>query len=235
MLLLNKNKNKYFLLILSIIILLTLPSKILSQKIQEQLSERKLLDNCLYKYNQTIFKYEQILPELQKIKFNFIVKIQFSKLKNLNNRINKEISEIQEKMNENEYEKNKIISEIQKLNENLENFEKKYNQTFISYNKCQKAKKAISKFFKIFFISLFVGIAIYAIFIFVATFIVIKKQRKYYELKEEVTLEQGKEEFHFRQNKMKNNIKDKVSASSLREFFNNKRNFKISFHKLYKK
>ena len=91
-------------------------------------------------------------------------------------------------------EKNdKKFFETNNCDEYYEKFENKYNKTIKIYYKFEKLKNGLSKFFKIFFISIFIGIAIFSIFVLIISIIVIKKQKKYYILQEEVTIEDGKE------------------------------------------
>ena len=211
-LLINYNKNFF---ILSIIILLvSLPSTILSQINQTQIniSEIEIFES-FNKYNQTNSKLEKLLPLFQKIKFNFIIKISFSKLIHLKNKIDTQIINIQKKLDENKSNKNKYNLEIGELFENLKIYDKKYNELIDSYNRFENIKNKIKNCFIIFFISVFVGIIIFAIFITIITIIVIKKQKKYYALQEEVTIEDGKEV------DIKNDNKDKSSKSTLRKIF----------------
>jgi len=184
------NKNKYFLLILSsIIIFISLPQKISSQKIQNNTLE-SILNKCLNEYNKTNIKLDEITPKLKTIKFNIILKVYFSQLKNINKRLKYDISKMEKYLNE---KNDKKFFETNNCDEYYEKFENKYNKTIKIYYKFEKLKNGLSKFFKIFFISIFIGIAIFSIFVLIISIIVIKKQKKYYILQEEVTIEDGKE------------------------------------------
>ena len=186
----QRNKNKYFLLILSsIIIFISLPQKISSQKIQNNTLE-SILNKCLNEYNKTNIKLDEITPKLKTIKFNIILKIYFSQLKNINKRFKYDISKMEKYLNE---KNDKKFFETNNCDEYSEKFENKYNKTIKIYYKFEKLKNGLSKFFKIFFISIFIGIAIFSIFVLIISIIVIKKQKKYYILQEEVTIEDGKE------------------------------------------
>jgi hypothetical protein len=184
------NINKYFLLILSsIIIFISLPQKISSQKIQNNTLE-SILNKCLNEYNKTNIKLDEITPKLKTIKFNIILKVYFSQLKNINKRLKYDISKMEKYLNE---KNDKKFFETNNCDEYYEKFENKYNKTIKIYYKFEKLKNGLSKFFKIFFISIFIGIAIFSIFVLIISIIVIKKQKKYYILQEEVTIEDGKE------------------------------------------
>lgn len=186
----QRNKNKYFLLILSsIIIFISLPQKIFSQTIQNNALE-SILNKCLNEYNKTNIKLDEITPKLKTIKFNIILKIYFSQLKNINKRFKYDISKMEKYLNE---KNDKKFFETNNCDEYYEKFENKYNKTIKIYYKFEKLKNGLSKFFKIFFISIFIGIAIFSIFVLIISIIVIKKQKKYYILQEEVTIEDGKE------------------------------------------
>ena len=104
-------------------------------------------------------------------------------------------------------------------------YDKKYNQLIDIYNRFENIKNKIKNCFIIFFISVFVGIIIFAIFITIITIIVIKKQKKYYALQEEVTIEDGKEV------DIKYDNKDKSSKSTLRKIF--KKDLHFLFPKYY--
>ena len=186
----QRNKNKYFLLILSsIIIFISLPQKIFSQTIQNNALE-SILNKCLNEYNKTNIKLDEITPKLKTIKFNIILKVYFSQLKNINKRFKYDISKMEKYLNE---KNDKKFFETNNCDEYYEKFENKYNKTIKIYYKFEKLKNGLSKFFKIFFISIFIGIAIFSIFVLIISIIVIKKQKKYYILQEEVTIEDGKE------------------------------------------
>ena len=226
--LLNSN-NKNYLSIIFTITLLSLPLKIHSQTMHKNSSAEELFNNCVNYYRKINSNLEKMLPRLNEININFIIKIYLSKLKHLKRKLSSEISRINDKLDKKNYDEAQISHDINELFEDVKYYEEKYNSTISAYYRFEKLKKSLSKFFKVFFISLFVGIAIFAIFIFIITIIVIKKQKKYYELKEEVTFEQGKEVEIKRTSDIKN---DKNNIGSFRNLI--KRDFKLVFPKLYK-
>ena len=226
--LLNRN-NKNYLLIIFTIALLSLPIKIHSQTIYKNSSTVELFNNCINYYNRINSNIEKMLPRLNKININFIIKIHLSKLNRLKRELSSEISRINDKLDKKNYDEAQILYDINELFEDVKYYEEKYNSTISTYYRFEKLKKSLSKFFKVFFISLFVGIAIFAIFIFIITIIVIKKQKKYYELKEEVTFDQGKEVEIKRISDIKN---DKSSMATFRSLI--KKDFKLVFPILYK-
>ena len=184
------NNNKYFILFLTSIIFISFPQKIISQNTHNNSYELKL-NKCINEYNITSIKLAELTLKLKKITLNFILKIFFTQLKTINQKIKLDITRMKEYINDTKYEN--IISEINKCDENFERFEEKYNKTIKVYNKFENTKNSIGKFFKIFFLTIFIVVMIFAVFVIIITFIIIKRQKKYYILKEEVTLEDGKE------------------------------------------
>ena len=217
------NNNKYFYIIFLIILFVSLPTTILSQNNQTQTNSifETELFHSINKYNQTNEKLEKLLPLFQNIKLNFIIKISFSKLMHMKNKIDSQITDIQKKIDD----KNKYNLEISSLYENLDKYEKKYNQVIDIYNRFEKIKIKIKNFFIIFLISVFIGFVIFAIFIAVITIIVMKKQKKYYVLQEEATLENGREV------DIKIDNKDKSSGSTFRRII--KKDLQFLFPKFY--
>ena len=215
--------NKYFsnLFILIILLFISFPLLILSQTNQNQIStiSKKELYNGINKYNQTNAKLDKLLPTFQKIKFNFIIKLSFWKLIHMKNKIDNEIIDIQKKIDKNK--------DIGRLSENLKKYERKYNQLIDMYNRFENIKKSVKNFIIIFFISIFTGIIIFAIFLTFITIIVMKRQKKYYKLHEEVTLEDGREV------NIKNDIKDKTSRTTFRNII--KKDLEYLFPKYYQK
>lgn len=184
------NNNKYFILLITSIIFISFPHKIISQNTHNNSYELKL-NKCINEYNITSIKLAELTLKLKKITLNFILKIFFTQLKTINQKIKLDITRMKEYINENKYDN--IISEIDKCDVNFERFEEKYNKTIKVYNKFENTKNSIGKFFKIFFLTIFIVVMIFAVFVIIITFIIIKRQKKYYILKEEVTLEDGKE------------------------------------------
>ena len=218
------NNNKHYLILSIIAFFLSLPSTILSQDnpTPTNISEKDLFDS-INKYNQTNTKLDKLLPAFLKIKFNFIIKISFSKLMHMKNKIDAQIIDVQKKLDENK--SNRINIEIAELYENMQKYDKKYNKLIDMYNRYEKLKNKVKKFFIIFFISIFIGIIIFAIFITIITIIVVKKQKKYYVLHEEATIENGKEV------DIKIDNKDKSSVYTLRRLI--KKDFNYFFPKFY--
>ena len=217
------NNNKHYLILSIITLFISLLSTILSQDnpTSTNISEKDLFDS-INKYKQTNAKLDKLLPVFQKIKFNFIIKISFSKLMHMKNKIDAQIINVQKKLDEN---KNKNNLEIAELYENLKKYEQKYNELIDMYTSFEKFKKKVKKFLTIFFISIFIGIVIFAIFITIITIIVVKKQKKYYTLHEEVTIEDGKEV------DVKIDNKEKSSIFTLRRLM--KKDLQYFFPKFY--
>ena len=228
---LSITSNKYFPLNLFIIFIFW-PSITYSQIIHDNLSTKELFSNCINEYNNINDNLEKILPELKKIKFNFIIKIHLSKLKKFKNNLNSNIVKINKKIDGKNYNETKLFYDIKELSKNIKIFDEKYNKTITIYYKFEKTKNSLYKFFKVFFISLFIGIVFFAIFIFIITIIVIKKQKKYYELKEEVTLTQSKEiDIKNKRDILPKN--DKTNLTSFRYLI--RKDLKFIFPKMYNK
>ena len=129
------------------------------------------------KYNETNYKFEQISPKLKQITTNIILKAYFSELQQINRTIYKKIFD-----SSNQNTKN--------LDEDLENFEKKVAKIEKLYYKYERTKEILSKFFMTLFMIIMIGFSIFVVVTIIITFIVIKKQKKYYQLQEEITIEQ---------------------------------------------
>ena len=213
----KKNNYKNILHTISLSILLSLlPREVFAQTIHKNIIILNTFNESLSKYNETYIKFEDMSPKFDKIKFNFFLKVQINNLKNLNKDINVKISDIKNKLSNNNYDKNKL------------NFEKKFNTTIKIYDRSENAKLIFGKFIKIILISISIGIAVFIIIVFIITFIVVKRQRKYYILKEEVSIEQERNT----RNVNIINKKDNNSISSKRSFVKNK-NKKMALTKLF--
>ena len=94
---------------------------------------------------------------------------------------------IKEELTKEKYDKQQLMNEIELLSENMKNFKKKYNSINESYNNFEDIKESLSNFIKLFFIVLFIIIVVVLILIGIGSFFVIKSQRKYYKLQEEVS------------------------------------------------
>lgn len=227
----KKNYYKNILYTISLSILLSLlPKEVFAQTIHKNIIELNTFNESLNKYNQTYIKFEYMSPKFDKIKFNVILKVHINNLKNLNKKINLQISDIKNKLSNNNYDKNELFSDINILNENIKIFEKKFNTTIAIYDKFQNTKLIFGKFIKIFLISISIGIAAFIIIVFIITFIVVKRQRKYYILKEEVSIEQEKNTRNVNVNNL--NKKDNNTITSHRSFIRNEFK-KISLTKFF--
>ena len=98
------------------------------------------------------------------------------------------INEIQEELNKDKYDKEKIIENIKTLNENIKKFNIKYKTANNLYYEFEKLKISFLNFVKLFFIILLIVVIVVLSIIGIASFFVIKSQRKYYILKEEISL-----------------------------------------------
>lgn len=169
------------------------------------LSEFEIFNKSLNKYNDTKLYFDDITKKMKNINFNVILKIKYNELKRYYKNIETRIREIQNELKETNYEREKIIKNINLLDDNIDTFEKKYKTTKKSYFEFEKAKAFITHFLKIFFISLLISIIIVMAIIAIVSYFVMKNQRRYYRLQEEYSVNTDQRELN-RKTKDVNNI-----------------------------
>jgi predicted PurR-regulated permease PerM len=189
--------------------------------------EKQLLNNCSNYFNKTQAEYQELREKMQFVKYNIFLRARYRDVNKIRDIIEKQISKIQETINTNKYDKNAVINEIKELNVNIERFEKKCNKAINIYNYNKKLGEIIVDFLKVFFTTMFIIIIIGLIVIGIVSFFVIKRQRKYYKLKEEISIEVTNPDEIEVPNKidnLKNNkIEEKVIESSERIISNKKK------------
>lgn len=173
-------------------------------------SEALLLDKTLKKYNTTTLKLKSMEIKMKKITLNIILRIRFRELRRNYESITTQISELQNKLNETSYKNPQIIKEINILNDNINIFEKKYNETSSLYYQYERTKLYLYNFFKLFFTCLFILVIIIMVIIGIVSFFVVKSQRKYYKLQEEYSISNEGKEIDKKSNEDKI-INDKLS------------------------
>lgn len=194
----NKYDKKFSLILLSIILFLFSFSPIKSEEIGIGLSSEKALFNeSLIIFNQTNKEFGHIKNKISNIKFNVILLVKHKNLIRLNDSINSEVGKIKTQLDENKYDKEKIMVEIQALKSNISKFDSKCNEMIHSIKRFEEAKEIILNTIKIFFIILLIITIIALLIIGIVSFFVIKSQRKYHILHEEqsqdnIDIENGK-------------------------------------------
>ena len=207
--------------LLIIIISIILPSEFLCQNTQNNLTTLELFNEYLIKYTITNNNFSEMIEKFESVQFNFILKLEYSRLKTLNETILTQITSIKNNLdndNNNNYKKNKFSTDIKLLSGDIEKYDRNSNKVVEMYYKYETTKDIIIEFIKIFSITVSIVMVLSIICIILITIFIVKKQRKYYVLNEEVTLEKdGKRE-----------KKDSSEASSTREDLRKKIKFKIS-------
>ncbi len=153
-----------------------------------------MFNETLTNYNQTLLYFDDLSKKMETITMNIILKLKFKGLKRDKISIEQEISKIKENMDKKDNDNQKIREEINSVDQDIKYFNYKYNKINQLYNKYENFKEAFSNFIKVFFIVLFIIVVIALSLIGIISLFVIKKQRKYYKLQEEVTISEGREE-----------------------------------------
>ena len=179
----------YWLLILTHLLIL-IPC-IKSQNISKNINQISNFNQTLKEYNKSKLLLNDIIKKTEKITLNFFLLSRINEL----NRLHKKIEEqlflgIQEEINKENYDKEKISEKIKDLNKQIHDFEKKYNKTNKMFYKSEGVKQIIINYIKVFFIVLIILSIIVIFLICIGSFFILKHQRKYYKLKEEVSFTQ---------------------------------------------
>lgn len=205
----NFSKKIKILLFNSPIILLILISflsqSVNAQDISKNMTEIDLFVKAMNDYNETKLCLEDITKKMKTITLNIGLKIRLRELKRLFKEIETKFLNIQKEINKDIYRKEKIINDIGTLNIYMTKFKKKYNRANQVYFEFEELKSSIAQFLKLFFIILFICVIIVLCIIGISSFFLVKKQRKYYKLKEEVSFSSVQKQIIFNSN----NINDK--------------------------
>ena len=180
----NKCNKKCSIILISIILFLFSFSPIKSQKIGLS-SEKDLFNETLINFNKTNIKLGYIKDKMSKVKYNIILLIKNKALVRTHDSINSEVNKIKTKLDENKYDKNKIMEEIHKLNSTITKFDSKCNEMMRYVMKFEETKKILINMLKIFFIILLIIIIVVLSITGIVSFLVIRSQRRYHILHEE--------------------------------------------------
>ena len=237
----NYSKKIKILLFNSPIILLILLSflsqSVNAQDISKNMTEIDLFVKAMNDYNETKLCLEDITKKMKTITLNIGLKIRLRELKRLFKEIENKFLNIQKEINKDIYRKEKIINDIGALNIYMTKFKKKYNRANQVYYEFEELKSSIAQFLKLFFIILFICVIIVLCIIGISSFFLVKKQRKYYKLKEEVSFSSIQKQIIFNSNNINDkndlqnnsgdkNISDKININ-MKNHYKNK-NFVIS-------
>ena len=237
----NFSKKIKILLFNSPIILLILISflsqSVNAQDISKNMTEIDLFVKAMNDYNETKLCLEDITKKMKTITLNIGLKIRLRELKRLFKEIETKFLNIQKEINKDIYRKEKIINDIGTLNIYMTKFKKKYNRANQVYYEFEELKSSIAQFLKLFFIILFICVIIVLCIIGISSFFLVKKQRKYYKLKEEVSFSSIQKQIIFNSNNINDkndlqnnsgdkNISDKININ-MKNHYKNK-NFVIS-------
>ena len=178
----------YYSLVISIIIIIEL-FLLCSVKSQNTtlLEERQLLKDCLFFYNKTQSKFNEVIEKMKGVKNNIFLKTKYQNINKTYSKIEIQLTKLQKQLNSSDYNKYVVLEELKVLNLTLAKFDKKCIQVMNLYHRNQKTNKAFKNIIKLFFITLFIIIILVMIIIGVISFYAIKRQIKYYALEEEVT------------------------------------------------
>lgn len=189
-----QNKNLLYQSPIILIVLSFLISYIYSQEIQKNITKIEMFNETLTKYNQSLLYFDDMSKKMEKITMNIVLKLKFKGLIRDKKSLEQDISKIKEKIDKKDNDNQTIIEDINSINQDIKYFNHKYNKINQLYNQYENVKESFSNFIKVFFIVLFIIVVIALSLIGIISFFVVKNQRKYYKLQEEVTISEGREE-----------------------------------------
>ena len=174
-------------LIYSIIIILFLSSEINCSSLNS--TEIEEYNKTIHKYNQMVANYNVFSKKMEKITLNIFMRIRFKDLERSFEELRREIDNL--KLN---YHKNQSISENIIIANNLtDDFEIKYIDSVNAYKRFEETKKILGGMVKTFIIVLSICVFIILLFIGIGSYFVIQynKKKRYFKLKEEVSIRIG--------------------------------------------
>ena len=210
----NNLNNRHFMLQSIIIILTYLIVIIQSQEVQQKNIGVEMLNKTLTNYNRTLTLFSDVEKKMVKITLNIALRIRYRAMKRNKINIDKKVLKIKEEFDKKENNNQKIITDINSVDNDMKNFEKKYKVFIELYNECERTKNYFSEFLKVFFIILLILVIIVLSLIGIVSLFVIKKQKKYYKLQEEVAIAEEKDESKKADLSEKYNIAKKIIKQS---------------------
>lgn len=167
-------------------IILLLFSKINSQENQSS-EEKQLLNNSLILFNKAEVNYKIISAKMETVKFNIFLKVRYKNLQRRYNNIRASIEKINNILVSNDYDISDVKEKLYDLKKDIEKFDKKCNKTFDVFSQSEKIKSMIINLIKVFFLTIVIIIIVVFAIIAIISYFIMKRQKKYQTLQEEVT------------------------------------------------
>lgn len=206
---LEKIKN---ILPISLVFLVFLSQTVNSQEIFQNSIEIEKFNSFIETFNNTKQYYNDIRKKVENLTLNVILKIRLRQLSRLYIEIERQYVYITRELTKEKYDNKQITNDIDLINKNMKNFKKEYNSLNESYYKFEEIKEYLSSFIKLFLLVLFIIIVVVFVLIAIGSFFVIKSQKKYYILREEISLSKAQK------------ISEKNEGIDLNEKNNNSKN-----------
>ena len=184
--------KELFLFIISISVIPSVFSYI-TQFSEEELKTYNKLLNKSVGLNIEIAKYE---IRMEKIQFNFKLKIKFKHIKEKNNELYEKVKILKKDVNETEFDKSAIENNMTLLTKDYNLLLKKFIKFYHQYETYETFKSNIFDYFKIFLICLISIVIILLIVLIIVGIIVHKRAPKYHTLHEEVSIKQEIDKLH---------------------------------------
>ena len=186
--------------------------------INSNISEIDNYNKVIFRYHQAVFNFTGLSKKMENIAFNIFLKINFKELTHIYEELKEEMIKLRTIQEKNE----SISKNIVLVDKSLKKFQKKYKSVLKTYNRFDDTKNAIKDMLKLFIIVMSIIVIIILIGIGIGSYFVIKNQRKYHQLQEEVSVrieqsdsERDKETID--EEKQKRNAKKIYSAKTTEE------------------
>ena len=180
-------------------------------------------NQTLIQYNNTKFLLDDISKKMENITLNIFLRTRLRELIKKHKQIEEQMSEIQKNLYNESYDKEKMKENIFDLNHKMHIFERKYNKTNKLFYETEGLKQSLINYVKMFFIILAIISIVVIIIIGVVSYFVIKHQKKYYKLQEEVSFNmEVKQNYEKRPDSEENSSNSDNRFKSNREDMNKK-------------
>ena len=220
------NLNIYTIILITFFIILFSIKDIKSQEIQNHEELKRLFSNSLFMFNKTEIRYQEISVKMKNIKYNIFLKLRYKNLKRKHNKINTMISNIKGKIDINKYDLKQINEDIYQLDIKIENFGKKCEKAIEVYQKAEQTKKIFLNIIKVFFFTLIITIVVVMIIIGIVSIFIIRRQKKYHALEEEMSNSNIEINVGNNYNKTFDELKEKNENEDINSYKNKKSNKK---------
>ena len=201
----KKNKSLYLSPIFFLITLIILITELNCSSLNK--SEIDNYNNTMNKYQQVLIQYKGFSKQMEKITLNVILRIRFRGLQKDFEELRKEICELKACYEKKNISISKILDEVNKL---LTKFENSLINIIKAYKRFEQTKKIILHMIKVFIIILSIIIFITLTLIGIGSYFVIKHQKKYGKLHEEVSIRIGETEVDSEKNTNTGEKKEKM-------------------------